>query len=80
MKNKNENEKLKLEYIKAIYSFENNLSSIYRQKNKIKRKGHIINLKDYDDLKKKLDYNNKKNKIKNIGNIQLKYFEKIYTI
>ena len=80
MKNKNENTELKIKYNKAIYIFEEYLKTLYHQKPGIVHKGYIINLKDLDDLKEKIGYNNKTGQITNMGIVQLKDDEKIYPI
>ena len=75
----NKNEKVILKYIKAIHNFEEDLISISRTK-KTNIKGYLINLDDLDNLKKKLNYNDKVKKITNLGFVQLSDSEKIFTI
>ena len=58
-------------YASAIKSFED---SIKRIKKGVKHIGHLINLKDFEDLKNKVDYTKNKNSI--FGNVTIKDNEK----
>ena len=58
-------------YASAIKSFEDSIKKINKG---VKHKGHLINLKDFEDLKNKVDYTKNKNSI--FGNIIIKDNEK----
>ena len=75
------NESLILKYVKAIHNFEEDLKTIYNMKSKSNnRKGYLINLKDLDNLKTSLNYNEKVKKITNLGIVELNDSEKIFII
>ena len=74
------NEKLILKYVKAIHNFEEDLNTIYRVKNKSNLKGYLIKLKDLENLKKTLNYDEKVKKMTNLGFVVLNGSEKIFTI
>ena len=73
--NKLVNNILLLKYNKAIYNFEKYFEDLYKKTDGMKC-GYLINLKDYEDLKKKANYTKKYMQ----DEIKLSDSEKIYTI
>ena len=70
---------LLLKYNRAIYNFERYVEDLYRKTDGMKC-GYLINLKDYEDLKKKVNYSKDNAKKALIKEIKLSDSEKIYTI
>ena len=72
------NSKINLQYNKAIYSFEEGFLKLINNNN-VERVGYLINLNDYEDLKKTTKYD-KKNATNYQNNVKLKDEEKLYSI
>ena len=70
---------LLLKYNRAIYNFEKYVEELYKKADGMKC-GYLINLKDYEDLKKKVNYSKDNAKKALIKEIKLSDSEKIYTI
>ena len=70
---------LLLKYNKAIYNSEKYVEDLYKKTDGMKC-GYLINLKDYEDLKKKVNYTKDKAKKYMKDEITLSDSEKIYTI
>ena len=70
---------LLLIYNSAIYHFEKYIEELYKNTNEMKC-GYLINLKDYDDLKKKIYYSKDNAKKSLLEEKKLNVSEKIYTI
>ena len=77
----NSNESVIIKYRIAISNFEKYLEEIYskRYSSTQNEEGYIINLEDYENLKKKINYN-RINQNNNLNNITLSHNEKIYKI
>ena len=73
-----------LKYQKAIYKFNKELEEIYSYNNSNNNReyeGHLINLKDYEDFIKKINYEKNKYSINNsVVDENISDSEKIYTI
>ena len=72
------NSKINLQYNKAIYSFEEGFLKLINNNN-VERVGYLINLNDYEDLKKTTKYD-KKNATNYQNNVKLKDEAKLYSI
>ena len=70
---------LLLKYNSAIYNFEKYVEELYKKTDGMKC-GYLINLKDYEDLKKKVNYSKDNAKKSLLKEIKLSDSEKIYTI
>ena len=77
--NKTIDNNLLLKYNRAIYIFEKYVEDLYVKTDGMKC-GYLINLKDYEDLKKKVNYNKDNAKKYMQDEIKLSDSEKIYTI
>ena len=79
-----DNNKLLIEYYQAIYDFEEKYRNILYSNikaNEFKKcEGYLINLKEYDDLKQKIYYNNYKMNTNSIPQIKIKGQEKQFKI
>ena len=77
--NKLVNNNLLLKYNRAIFNFENYVKELYIKTDGMKC-GYLINLYDYEDLKKKVNYSKDKARDYLQNEIKLSDSEKIYTI
>ena len=77
--NKTIDNNLLLKYNRAIYIFEKYVEDLYVKTDGMKC-GYLINLKDYEDLKQKVNYSKDNGRKSSLKEIKLSDSEKIYTI